>query len=115
MSKVTLSILVLVFLPSFTTGENLTNVNRQKTWCVAKPSSDHATLAANIDYSCSQVDCRILQKGCPCFSPDNLINHASIAMNIYYQANGRNNWNCYFRNSGLIVMTDPSYSNCIYE
>lgn len=80
----------------------------QKTWCVAKPSSDQATLMANINYACSQVDCQILRKGCPCAYPDNLMNHASIAMNLYYQANGRNWWNCDFRKSGLIVVTDPS-------
>ncbi|KAJ6423544.1 hypothetical protein OIU84_024499, partial [Salix udensis] len=36
-----------------------------------------------------------------------LINHASVAMNLYYQCKGRNQWNCDFRNSGLIVVTDP--------
>uniref|UniRef100_A0A5B7BBK7 Putative glucan endo-1,3-beta-glucosidase n=1 Tax=Davidia involucrata TaxID=16924 RepID=A0A5B7BBK7_DAVIN len=80
-------------------------IGLQKTWCVAKPSSDQATLTANINYACSQVDCRVLQRGCPCFSPDNLVNHASIAMNLYYQSRGRNRWNCDFRNSALIVMT----------
>lgn len=79
-----------------------------KTWCVAKPSSDQATLLDNINYACSHVDCRVLSSGCPCYSPGNLINHASIAMNLYYQANGRNYWNCNFKNSGLIVITNPS-------
>ncbi|KAK1584478.1 hypothetical protein Q3G72_033349 [Acer saccharum] len=82
-------------------------LQKQKTWCVAKPSTDEASLLANINYACSQVDCRILQKGCSCFSPDNLINHASIAMNLYYQAKGRNHWNCDFKCSGLIVITNP--------
>ncbi|KAH7844886.1 hypothetical protein Vadar_032670 [Vaccinium darrowii] len=82
-------------------------VNGQKSWCVAKPSSDSATLLKNINYACSQVDCRVLQKGCLCSSPDNLINHASIAMNLYYQCKGRNKWNCDFKNSGLITVTDP--------
>ncbi|XP_057461886.1 uncharacterized protein LOC130752108 [Actinidia eriantha] len=98
-----------------------------KTWCVAKPSSNEATLLENINYACSQVDCRTLQKGCPCSSPDNLISHASIVMNLYYQCKGRNKWNCDFqigfflitylesRNSGLISLTDPSYGDCIYE
>lgn len=89
-------------------------VNGEKTWCVAKPSSDQATLLANINYACSQVDCQVLQRGCPCFSPDNLMNHASIAMNLYYQSRGRNHWNCYFQNSAVIVMTDPSYGSCTY-
>ncbi|KAI5571294.1 hypothetical protein BDE02_11G084400 [Populus trichocarpa] len=86
----------------------------QKTWFVSKRSSDQATLLANINYACSHVDCQILQKGYPCFSPDSLRSHASIAMNLYYQCKGRNRWNCDFRDSGLIVKTDPSYSNCIY-
>ncbi|XP_009406277.2 glucan endo-1,3-beta-D-glucosidase isoform X1 [Musa acuminata AAA Group] len=87
----------------------------QKTWCVAKPSSDEATLTANLNYACSQVDCSILQRGCGCFYPDNLISHASIAMNLYYQSRGRNYWNCYFKNSALVVTTDPSFGNCVYE
>ncbi|XP_052178693.1 glucan endo-1,3-beta-glucosidase isoform X2 [Diospyros lotus] len=86
-----------------------------RSWCVAKPSSDEKTLVENINYACSQVDCRVLQKGCPCFSPDNLFNHASIAMNLYYQCKGRNKWNCDFKNSGLITITDPSYGGCVYE
>uniref|UniRef100_A0A5B6YJG8 Putative Carbohydrate-binding X8 domain superfamily protein n=1 Tax=Davidia involucrata TaxID=16924 RepID=A0A5B6YJG8_DAVIN len=113
MVKATLS-LVLLLLSCVSVG-TLKLVNGQKTWCVAKPSSDQATLTANINYACSQVDCRVLQRGCPCFSPDNLVNHASIAMNLYYQSRGRNRWNCDFRNSALIVMTDPSYSSCVYE
>ncbi|MBA0879716.1 hypothetical protein Goshw_005490, partial [Gossypium schwendimanii] len=81
-----------------------------KTWCIAKPSSDQATLLTNINYACSKVDCQIIQKGCPCFNPDYPINHASIAMNLYYQSMGRNVWNCDFKGSGLIVITDPSKS-----
>ncbi|XP_014500576.1 glucan endo-1,3-beta-D-glucosidase [Vigna radiata var. radiata] len=106
-------ILFLLFL-SLSPGGNLIMGNEQKTWCVAKPSSDQATLLSNLNFACSQVDCRILQKGCPCFYPDNLMNHASIAMNLYYQSKGRNHWNCDFRASALVSFTDPSYGNCIY-
>ncbi|KAL6314273.1 hypothetical protein AAG906_016474 [Vitis piasezkii] len=105
---------LFLLLLSFISGGTLKMVNGEKTWCVAKPSSDQATLLANINYACSQVDCRVLQRGCPCFSPDNLMNHASIAMNLYYQSRGRNHWNCYFQNSAVIVMTDPSYGSCTY-
>ncbi|KVI02133.1 glucan endo-1,3-beta-D-glucosidase [Cynara cardunculus var. scolymus] len=86
----------------------------KKTWCVAKPSSSEAMLLENVNYACSQVDCGILAKGGACYLPDNLINHASIAMNIYYQCKGRNSWNCHFGNSGLITITDPSYGGCHY-
>ncbi|CAL9072137.1 unnamed protein product, partial [Musa textilis] len=84
------------------------SVRLQKTWCVAKPSSDKATLIANLNYACSQVDCSVLQRRGACFDPDTLISHASIAMNLYYQAMGRNRWNCYFDDSALVVATDPS-------
>ncbi|XP_030525187.1 glucan endo-1,3-beta-glucosidase-like [Rhodamnia argentea] len=114
MAKALVSVYLLVFL-CFRSGELVEMVNAQKTWCVAKPSSEQAALMANVDYACSQVDCQILQKGCPCSYPDNLINHASVAMNLYYSANGRNWWNCDFRKSGLVVMTDPSYGDCKYE
>ncbi|WOH03063.1 hypothetical protein DCAR_0522454 [Daucus carota subsp. sativus] len=85
------------------------------TWCVAKPSSDEATLQANINYACEHVDCSLIKKGCPCFSPESLINHASVVMNLYYQCKGRNQWNCHFGGSGLVTITDPSYSSCVYE
>ncbi|KAL1537662.1 glucan endo-1,3-beta-D-glucosidase-like [Salvia divinorum] len=112
--------LVLIFLISATSHSQasfgvLHNNETSKTWCIAKPSSEESVLVANINYACSQVDCRILQKGCPCFIPNNLINHASIAMNLYYHSKGSNHWNCYFGNSGLLVVTDPSYGSCIYE
>ncbi|XP_058095231.1 glucan endo-1,3-beta-D-glucosidase-like [Magnolia sinica] len=103
-----------VLIMSFSSGGTLRLVHGQRTWCVAKPSSDDATLLANINYACSQVDCTVLQKGWPCFYPDNLMSHASVAMNLYYQGKGRNPWNCNFKNSALVVMTDPSYGSCGY-
>ncbi|XP_057540307.1 major pollen allergen Ole e 10 [Amaranthus tricolor] len=111
----TTSILLFLFFFSLISGPKFAMANGQRTWCIAKPSSDEATLLANINYACSQVDCRVMQKGCPCFSPDNLINHASIAMNLYFRSKGCNLWNCDFRGSGLLVITDPSYGNCLYE
>ncbi|XP_074319228.1 major pollen allergen Ole e 10 isoform X2 [Silene latifolia] len=107
--------IIFLFLLSFISAGIISVANGQKTWCIAKPSSDQATLLQNIDYACSQVDCSVLHKGCPCFSPDNLMNHASIAMNLYYSAKGANQWNCDFRGSGLIVITNPSYENCLYD
>nr|GFB38621.1 hypothetical protein [Tanacetum cinerariifolium] len=91
-----------------------TMLNAQKTWCVAKPSASQATLLENINFACSKVDCSYLQKGGACYTPDNLINHASIAMNSYYQSQGRNVWNCNFKNSGLVTISDPSYGSCSY-
>ncbi|KAJ8626871.1 hypothetical protein MRB53_020178 [Persea americana] len=114
-APMSLPLLSLLFLLlSFTSGGTLRLAYGQRTWCVAKPSSDEAALRENVNYACSQVDCSILHKGCPCSSPDNFMNHASVAMNLYYQSRGKNPWNCNFKNSALIVVTDPSYGECIY-
>ncbi|KAF6134539.1 hypothetical protein GIB67_022279 [Kingdonia uniflora] len=109
---ISLSVLVPLFclLFSTTTGETLTMVNPEKTWCVAKPSSENRVLYENVNYACSKVNCSSLKKGGLCFTPDSLINHASVAMNLYYQANGRHKWNCDFKSSALVVLVDPSIS-----
>ncbi|XP_049413398.1 glucan endo-1,3-beta-glucosidase-like [Solanum stenotomum] len=109
------AILTLLFLlSSYFSAGSLTLVDGQKTWCVARPSSDEMALEQNIVFAYKYVNCNIFNEGGPCFSPDNSMNHASIAMNLYYQSKGRNFWNCNFGNSGLVVLTDPSYGGCIY-
>ncbi|KAK4798887.1 hypothetical protein SAY86_024252 [Trapa natans] len=104
----TLPVSIFLFFLLLASGGIFEAANAQRTWCIPKPSSDQPTLLANIDFACSHVDCSIFQKSGPCFHPDNLMNHASIAMNLYYQAMGRNWWNCDFNKSGLIVLSDPS-------
>ncbi|KAJ0259263.1 X8 domain-containing protein [Hirschfeldia incana] len=47
-------------------------------------------------------------EGGSCYDPNTPLNHASVAMNLYYQAQGRHYWNCNFEGSGLITVTDPS-------
>ncbi|MCO5612343.1 hypothetical protein L7F22_066610 [Adiantum nelumboides] len=88
----------------------------QKLWCVAKPSVPEGLLMANLNFACGEggADCTQLQQGHACYSPNTIISHASYAMNMYYQKHGRNYWNCYFQNTGLVVFTDPSYGDCIY-
>ncbi|XP_077211499.1 glucan endo-1,3-beta-D-glucosidase-like [Tasmannia lanceolata] len=111
-----LSMLSFVLLLCFSSGTTrLANGQvAQKTWCVAKPSLDDTALQNNLNYVCSEIDCSVFRMGGSCYSPDFKISHASIAMNLYYQTNKRHTWNCHFNNSGLIVLTDPSYDNCNY-
>ena len=75
---------------------------------MAKPSSSDKEVQDNMVFACSHVKCEIIMDGYPCSIPRTLINQASVVMNLYYQQNGRNPWNCDFKNSGLIVLTDPS-------
>ncbi|PWA87879.1 RNA-directed DNA polymerase, eukaryota, Reverse transcriptase zinc-binding domain protein [Artemisia annua] len=84
----------------------------QGAWCVAKPSTTEIELKNNIEYACSFVNCNMIQSGGTCFEPQTLISHASVAMNLYYQKQRRNFWNCNFTNSGIISVTDPSYADC---
>ncbi|XP_044495629.1 glucan endo-1,3-beta-D-glucosidase-like [Mangifera indica] len=121
MPKATFSLpipqLVLLFL-FFISGGVLKPANAQgKTWCVAKPSSSDSELAANIEYACNHINgcgCDVIKEGGPCFLPNTLLNHASVAMNLYYQFNGRNTWNCDYKGSALTTTTDPSYGPCQY-
>ncbi|KAK6917217.1 X8 domain [Dillenia turbinata] len=88
----------------------------QKTWCIAKHSSSDAVLQGNIDHVCKKLKdkCAIIKPGQPCHEPNTLINHASVTMNLYYQAKGQKPKNCNFKNSGLVSISDPSYEGCKY-
>lgn len=80
-----------------------------QSWCLPKQDATDDELQANIDYVCgSGVDCKPIQDGGPCYEPNDLRSHASYAMNAYYQANGRHDFDCDFSNTGSITDSDPS-------
>ncbi|KAK7340897.1 hypothetical protein VNO77_21614 [Canavalia gladiata] len=84
-----------------------------KKWCVPKGEASNDALQANINYVCSQgVDCAPIQPGGVCYAANNVRALATYAMNAYYQANGRNDFNCDFSHTGLITTTNPSHDNC---
>ncbi|KAL0321961.1 UNVERIFIED_CONTAM: Glucan endo-1,3-beta-glucosidase [Sesamum calycinum] len=86
-----------------------------KKWCVPKADASDAALQANLDYACGQgIDCKPIQPGGACFTPETVRSHASFAMNSYYQAKGRNDFNCDFSGTGVITSTDPSTGGCTY-
>ncbi|OAY84760.1 Glucan endo-1,3-beta-glucosidase [Ananas comosus] len=88
-------------------------------WCVAQSNASGDALQSNINYACSGgggggVDCSPIQDGGACFLPNTLQAHAAFAMNAFFQANGRNDFDCYFSGTGVVTTTDPSYGNCKY-
>ncbi|KAK7394202.1 hypothetical protein VNO78_14724 [Psophocarpus tetragonolobus] len=86
--------------------------NRNK-WCVPKADASDAALQANINYVCSQgVDCKPIQPGGLCYAPNNVRALATYAMNAYYQANGRHDFNCDFSHTAIITTIDPSHDKC---
>ncbi|KAL9224409.1 hypothetical protein vseg_000443 [Gypsophila vaccaria] len=115
MSLLLLSSFVLLLSFNFGNTSEIVPVG-MKAWCVAKPSSSEAELQSNIDYVCGQsrIACNIIQQGGQCYAPNSLINHASVVMNLYFQKYGHDDHTCSFKNSGIIVLTDPSYGNCLY-
>jgi len=98
-----------VTAPPTRTGGPVTAPPTGKVWCITKPGADEKTLEANLNYACGQgIDCRPIQPGGPCYSPNTVACHAAYAMNAYYQAAGRNSWNCDFGQTGTLTSTDPS-------
>ncbi|XXG85618.1 hypothetical protein AAC387_Pa11g0663 [Persea americana] len=88
----------------------------EKTWCVPESEANMEVLQANIDFVCGQgLDCGPIQAGGSCFFPDSVRAHAAFAMNAYYQAAGRNSYNCDFGQTGKITTIDPSYGHCEYK
>ncbi|CAJ1841962.1 unnamed protein product [Sphenostylis stenocarpa] len=84
-----------------------------KKWCVPKAAATDAALQENINYVCSQgVDCKPIQPGGVCYAANNVKALATYAMNAYYQANGRHDFNCDFSNTGVITTTNPSHDQC---
>ncbi|CAL1404464.1 unnamed protein product [Linum trigynum] len=88
-------------------------------WCVAKEGAEVDSLQRNIDYVCGALvglgpGCGPIQEGGECFFPDTVRAHAAFAMNAFYQAMGRNDYDCDFRRTGVITAVDPSYGNCKY-
>ncbi|XP_073159016.1 major pollen allergen Ole e 10-like [Henckelia pumila] len=113
MAKAFVSLFFLLF--SVSAFFHMRSATGQKMWCVAKPSSEEAPLQENIAYACNYLDCGAIQPGGICHLPNNLINHASVVMNQYYQSRGRGEWTCEFGGTGLRVVTDPSYGSCSYN
>ncbi|XP_068646299.1 major pollen allergen Ole e 10-like [Aristolochia californica] len=83
-------------------------------WCIAKKGASETQLQFDIDYVCQTVDCGPIEPGGTCFIPNNVVSHASYAVNGYYQTHGRHATDCDFFGSATLTKTDPSYGPCYY-
>ncbi|THF97953.1 hypothetical protein TEA_015196 [Camellia sinensis var. sinensis] len=87
-----------------------------KQWCLPKPEADDDALQRNIDYVCGLDSeyCGAIQEGGVCFNPNTVRAHASYAMNSYYQALGRNGYDCNFAETGIITNVNPSMLRLLF-
>uniref|UniRef100_A0A5B7BMR9 glucan endo-1,3-beta-D-glucosidase n=1 Tax=Davidia involucrata TaxID=16924 RepID=A0A5B7BMR9_DAVIN len=86
-----------------------------KKWCLPKSGANEEALQKNIDYVCGLgLDCRPIQEGGACFTPNTVQAHAAYAMNAYYQSTEKNDYDCSFEQTGTITTGDPSYGRCKY-
>ncbi|CAA2968997.1 glucan endo-1,3-beta-glucosidase [Olea europaea subsp. europaea] len=87
-----------------------------KTWCVPKSGTNEETVQRNIDYVCGldMEYCKPIQESGACFYPNTVRAHAAYAMNAYYQASMKNDFDCDFRQTGAITKKYPSYGKCKY-
>ncbi|KAL5850814.1 hypothetical protein ACOSQ4_008827 [Xanthoceras sorbifolium] len=85
----------------------------QGRWCIMNPTMKTDTYNAVILTICNDLDCSPIKKGGPCFLPNDPYNHASYAVDLFYQRWGRDPKICEGM-FGLRTDQDPSYDNCHY-
>lgn len=85
-------------------------------WCVADPQAPDAFLQNTLDWACSSggADCSSIQPNAPCFDPNTMLGHASVAFNSYWQKFKQQGASCYFNSAAFVTETNPSYGNCVY-
>ncbi|XP_044461192.1 major pollen allergen Ole e 10-like [Mangifera indica] len=95
----------------------ISTTSQEEKFCVPKPDTNDQALQANIDYACGSagVDCKPIQPGGDCFEPNDLKAHAAFAMHAYYNANGRNDHNCDFAQTGTFTNQNPSTDKCVFQ
>ncbi|CAN7058466.1 unnamed protein product [Brassica rapa subsp. trilocularis] len=87
-------------------------------WCIADEQTPDDELQAALDWACSKggADCsKMQQQNQPCFLPNTIRDHASVAFNSYYQTYKHKGGSCYFKGAAMITELDPSHGSCHYE
>ncbi|KAL6295238.1 hypothetical protein ACE6H2_003380 [Prunus campanulata] len=97
-------------------GTVLANDTTNQTFCVAKEGADQKMLQAALDWACGpgKVDCSPLLQGQPCYEPDNVLTHATYAVNAYFQRMAKSPGTCDFKGVATVTTTDPSHGTCIF-
>ncbi|XP_057826969.1 glucan endo-1,3-beta-glucosidase 3 isoform X2 [Cryptomeria japonica] len=86
-------------------------------WCVADPQAPDYFLQSALDWVCSSggADCNSIQPNQACYEPQNLVAHASVAFNSYWQKYKKQGASCYFNSAAFVTENNPSKGNCVYN
>ncbi|KAF3777185.1 PLASMODESMATA CALLOSE-BINDING PROTEIN 3 [Nymphaea thermarum] len=85
------------------------------TWCVPKSNVGDQALQKALDYACGAgADCLPIQQSGACYNPNTVLNHASYAMNSYFQKKGQVQGSCDFSGAATTTTTDPSSGSCVF-
>lgn len=90
--------------------------NSSSLFCVAKADADSDKLQDGLNWACGQgqANCTAIQRGQPCYLPDNVGNHASYAYNDYYQKMHSVGGTCDFDGTATTTAADPSMSSWFF-
>ncbi|KAI3762058.1 hypothetical protein L1987_52481 [Smallanthus sonchifolius] len=80
-----------------------------KTWCVAQTQASNVVMQQTLDRLCGRLNCREIQPGGSCFTPNTLRNHASYAIDLNFRVNGVCD-----TSYATPSPSDPSFEACIY-
>lgn len=79
-------------------------------WCTANPNATPQAVQAALDYACGagQANCVPIQPGQQCFDPNTLQQHASWALNSYWQQTKALGGSCDFAGAAVLTSVNPS-------
>lgn len=79
-------------------------------WCIADEQTPDEELLKAFDWACGKggADCSKIQVNQPCYHPNTIKDHASIAFNNYNQKFKNKEATCYFNSAAIITDLDPS-------
>ncbi|KAI3745410.1 hypothetical protein L1987_58522 [Smallanthus sonchifolius] len=85
-------------------------------WCIAdEQTPDDELRRVMVWASENGADCSKIEANQPCFQPNTIKDHASVAFNSYFQRMKAKGATCYFNSAAFVTDLDPSHGSCKFE
>ncbi|CAL9200187.1 unnamed protein product [Musa hybrid cultivar] len=109
--------LIVLMSAMIRTESSDVGINRgvARTWCIANPLANPATLQKDLDNLCGGgVDCHSIQPGGACYEPNTVVEHVSVVYNLYYKSHQSQPSACNFGSNTITTVSDPSHGSCVF-